>query len=126
MCVVMYHIDFSFFNLLGGNLGNTIVSFMVPMFYFLSGIVFKPYECFSEFLRKKVNGLLVPLMFFHLLTFSFTAIIYTIRGARRREEGLGWGTRVYLWRIHVGIWQNQYNIVKLKNKIKFFKKSKRI
>ena len=35
----------------------------------------------------------------------------------RREEGSGWGTRVYLWRIHVDIWQNQYNIVKLKNKI---------
>ena len=35
-----------------------------------------------------------------------------------REEGSGWGTRVYLWRIHVDIWQNQYNIVKLKHKIK--------
>ena len=27
-------------------------------------------------------------------------------------------TRVYLWRIHFDIWQNQYNIVKFKNKIK--------
>ena len=36
----------------------------------------------------------------------------------RRKEGSGWGTRVCLWRIHVDIWQNQYNIVKLKNKIK--------
>ena len=35
----------------------------------------------------------------------------------RREEGSGWGTRVYLWQMHVDIWQNQYNIVKLKNKI---------
>ena len=35
-----------------------------------------------------------------------------------REEGSGWGTHVYLWRIHFDIWQNQYNIVKLKNKIK--------
>ena len=34
----------------------------------------------------------------------------------RREEGSGWGTRVYLWWIHVDIWQNQYNIVKLKKK----------
>ena len=33
-----------------------------------------------------------------------------------REEGSGWGTCVYLWRIHVDIWQNQYNIVKLKKK----------
>ena len=41
----------------------------------------------------------------------------------RREEGSGWGTHVYLWRIHFDIWQNQYNIVKLKSKIK--KKKKR-
>ena len=40
-----------------------------------------------------------------------------VRGGRR-EEGSGWGTCVYLWRIHVNIWQNQYNIVKLKkNKV---------
>ena len=36
----------------------------------------------------------------------------------RMEKGSGWGTCVYLWQIHVDIWQNQYNIVKLKNKIK--------
>ena len=36
----------------------------------------------------------------------------------RREEGSGLGIREYLWQIHVDIWQNQYNIVKLKNKIK--------
>ena len=40
----------------------------------------------------------------------------------RREEGSGWGTHVYLWRIHFDTWQNQYNIVKLKNKIKLKKK----
>jgi len=40
----------------------------------------------------------------------------------RREEGSGWETHVYLWRIHFDIWQNQYNIVKLKNKIKLKKK----
>ena len=39
-----------------------------------------------------------------------------------REEGSGWGTHVYLWWIHFDIWQNQYNIVKLKNKIKKKKK----
>ena len=40
-----------------------------------------------------------------------------VRG-RRSEEGSGWGTCVYLWQIHVDIWQNQYNIVKLKKKKK--------
>ena len=28
------------------------------------------------------------------------------------DGGSGWGTRVHLWRIHVDIWPNQYNIVK--------------
>ena len=32
---------------------------------------------------------------------------------------------VYLWRIHFDIWQNQYNIVKFKNKIKLKKKKKK-
>ena len=33
-----------------------------------------------------------------------------------KERGRrGQGTCVYLWWIHVDIWQNQYNIVKLKN-----------
>ena len=43
-----------------------------------------------------------------------------VRGGRR-EEGSGWGTHVYLWWIHVDIWQNQYNLVKLKK----FKKGKK-
>ena len=31
------------------------------------------------------------------------------KGSRR---GSGWGTLVHPWRIHVDVWQNQYNIVK--------------
>ena len=45
--------------------------------------------------------------------------IMTQRDGMGREEGSGWGKCVYLWRIHVDIWQNQYNIVKLKNKKNF-------
>ena len=33
---------------------------------------------------------------------------------RLERGGSGWGARVYLWRIHVDVWQNQYNIVTLK------------
>ena len=29
-----------------------------------------------------------------------------------REGGSGWETCVHPWRIHVDVWQNQYNIVK--------------
>ena len=27
-------------------------------------------------------------------------------------RGFGWGTHAHPWRIHVNVWQNQYNIVK--------------
>ena len=42
----------------------------------------------------------------------------TQRDGTGREEGSGWGTHVFLWWIHVDIWQKQYNIVKLKKKKK--------
>ena len=32
------------------------------------------------------------------------------------ERGSGWGTHVHQWRIHVNVWQNQYNTVKFKKK----------
>ena len=28
------------------------------------------------------------------------------KGQKSQEEGSGWGTHVYLWRIHFDIWQN--------------------
>ena len=39
-------------------------------------------------------------------------------GGERREEGSEWGIHVYQWWVHFDIWQNYYNIVKFKNKIK--------
>ena len=42
----------------------------------------------------------------------------TPRDGMGREEGSGWGIHVYQWRIHFDIWQNEYNYVKFKNKIK--------
>ena len=40
-------------------------------------------------------------------------------GMGRAVEGdSGLGTCVHPWRIHIDVWQNQYSIVKLKNKIK--------
>ena len=43
-----------------------------------------------------------------------------VRGGRW-EGGFRMGTHVHPWRIHVDMWQNQHNIVKLKNKIKINK-----
>ena len=47
------------------------------------------------------------------------AYIYAVIGNKLFKNKLsGWGTHVYVWQIHFDIWQNQYNIVKLKDKIK--------
>ena len=35
-------------------------------------------------------------------------------GGGREEEGSGWGTCVYLWRIHVDIWQKPIEYCKVK------------
>ena len=32
--------------------------------------------------------------------------LYTSQWGGRREEGSGWGTHVYLWRIRFDVWQN--------------------
>ena len=44
----------------------------------------------------------------------------TQRDGTGREVGgaSGWGARVHPWRMHVDVWQNQYNIVKLNKKKK--------
>lgn len=47
--------------------------FRMPLYFFLSGLFFKPYEGFcrlsgNSFLRRKVNKLLVPFLFFYLTT----------------------------------------------------------
>jgi len=52
------------------------------------------------------------------VSLALLALGWLVAIRKYREEGSGCGTCVYLWRIHVDIWQNQYNTVKLKNKIK--------
>ena len=45
-------------------------------------------------------------------------IVKNGRQGGRREEGSGWGTRVYLWWIHVDIRQKPIQYCKVKRKIK--------
>lgn len=39
---------------------------VVPLFFFLSGLFFRPYTGFREFLMRKINTLLVPYLFFQI------------------------------------------------------------
>ena len=69
MLIVMHHTDVTFFDAVAPNLNNALQSFRVPMYYFLSGLFFKTYSGFTEFLKRKVNNLVVPLLFFHVMSY---------------------------------------------------------
>lgn len=43
-------------------------AFRMPLYFILSGLFFKQYEGFKGFLRRKTNKLLIPFLFFFLLT----------------------------------------------------------
>ena len=65
-------------------------------------------------LLSRTSLCIIGSSFIHLIRTDSNVFFLMAEG---RKEGSGWGTRVYLWRIHVDIRQNQYKIVKLKNKI---------
>ena len=69
--IVVSHTDDRLFTLVGNNMDFTLQSFRIPMYYFISGIFFKTYNGFSDFSRKKVNNIMVPLVFFYLAAFAF-------------------------------------------------------
>ena len=46
----------------------------------------------------------------------------SVASSKKQESSRKTSTFAYLLRIHFDIWQNQYNIVKFKNKIKLKKK----
>lgn len=53
----------------------------MPLYYFLSGLFFKKYEGFSSFIKKKINKLIIPLLFFYylaLIIFNFSHYILQI------------------------------------------------
>lgn len=54
-------------------------SFRIPLFFFVSGIFFKPYEPVT-FLKKKVNTLLVPFVLFYLIYYFFLIGTWTLSG----------------------------------------------
>ena len=44
----------------------------MPLYFILSGLFFKQYEGFNGFLKRKINKLLIPFLFFYIVTSSVT------------------------------------------------------
>ena len=72
---------------------NTLAVFLLPLFFFLSGLFFKEYENFGGFLIRKVNKVLIPFAFFYLVTsFALPNILHHLFGftvSAKQSLGIG-------------------------------------
>lgn len=66
--VVAYHINVALHLHQAQIFWKTLTVFFLPLFFFLSGLLFKEYENFLSFFIRKVNKLLIPFFFFYLVT----------------------------------------------------------
>ena len=55
-------------------------SIRLPLYFFLSGCFFKPYNGFFDFLKRKTNKLLIPFAFWFLLISIFVVYLYNLLG----------------------------------------------
>ena len=63
-------------------------AFRMPLYFFLSGLFFKTYSGFFDFLKRKVNKLLIPFLFWYLLcSVCITLIIYHVGGIVLENTG---------------------------------------
>ena len=69
--IVVSHTNDQLFAVVGRNLNFTLESFRIPMYYFISGIFFKLYSGLGDFVRRKINNIIVPLVFFFLAGYFF-------------------------------------------------------
>ena len=93
--VVMAHNDFELISPFAHKL---IYSFHMPMFFFMSGMFFKPDIAFWTFVRQRFNRVLRP-FFFMLLFIFFTSISFSkvsILEASRRLVKATYGSGQYL------------------------------
>lgn len=47
----------------------------IPLYFILSGLFFKDYGSFRNFLKKKVNNILIPFLFFYVVSYLIYYII---------------------------------------------------
>jgi acyltransferase len=65
-----------------------IYSFHMPLFFFISGVLFSSnkFNNYTEFIKRKAKSLLVPYLFFSVLTYLFWGIIGKNHGADTSME----------------------------------------
>lgn len=87
--VVFVHIH-GYFNF-PYELNNALSSFRMPLYFFLSGLFFKTYKNFFDFIVRKINKLFIPFLFFFLTTsVMLPHFLYFIGYSVRTPNAIGW------------------------------------
>ena len=91
MLIVLQHVDVenNFFVSIHIQLNPALQTFRIPMYYFLSGIFFKTYDGFSDFMRRKVNNLIIPLIFFEVLCVFVAWLVSLYKQSHGIESSIG-------------------------------------
>ncbi len=76
LCIIWAHI------MLVGVSYHAIYAFSVPLFFFISGMLYKQekYSCFKQFLLQRVKTLLVPYVIYSVLTWGLWAVFSLVTG----------------------------------------------
>lgn len=61
-----------------GRFGNWIYSFHIPLFFFLSGMVFDSKKCLKAFLLKKCRSILIPYFAFAVVTMAAESVNFSV------------------------------------------------
>lgn len=69
-------------------------AFRMPLFFLISGMFFKMYSCWNEFIRRKFNTLIFPFLFYYLLLSVLVPNLLALMGYEglRQESKLGWAS----------------------------------
>jgi fucose 4-O-acetylase-like acetyltransferase len=77
---------------LARHVNDALRTYRMPTYFFLSGVFFKTYSGLKEFARRKVNNILVPLLFFYALNFVGWVLISTGIGVvTGNHDPIEWG-----------------------------------
>lgn len=136
MAVIVAHIYVDFARYDGKYMphGDFFYTFYVPLFYLLSGLFFKDYGGFKKFVVRKTNTLLVPFLFFYMLTCVVPVFVLNPLGIKvdgKNDVSVLWAfldqrtlANGPLWFLLCLFWMNLYFYVIMLVSTKLFKDKK--
>lgn len=125
LLVVFTHANSAFLGEVEYAIEDALKIFRMPLYFFLSGLFFKPYEGYIGFLKRKINKLLIPFLFFHIASCFIVPILnrtsfewHTLWDILLGYDG---SPNVPLWFLICLFWQNQifYALYKLSVTMKY-------